>query len=232
MAERVFEPATDRRQAPELFGAWEGAFDRIASSAWASPRSKDNSTGSSEFDDTTFLRKKSMCAPFREPATQTSVLLGAWRWTVYGVTKRSADLRVTRQRPRGSSEPEGVLTTTIRLNRAPHRPLRRLADELLGALRRETTEVGPLRRLADVLLGALRRETSEVQGSKGVLRQSRRSPKSSSELDGARLDDRRSTTVLFGALRLAVGFQRPTDVLFGAQRAAPGANGVRSLNTR
>jgi hypothetical protein len=98
-----------------------------------------------------------------------------------------------------------VLTTTIRLNRAPHRSLRRLADELLGALRRETTEIGPLRRLADELLGALRRETTEVQGSKGVLRQSRRSPESSSELDGARLDDRRSTTALFGALRLAVG---------------------------
>lgn len=69
-------------------------------------------------------------------------------------------------------------------------------------------------------------------GSRRFLRQSRRNPDSSSELDGARRGDRQLTNVFLGTPRLAVDLQRSTAVFFGAQRVAAGAEGVLSLTTR
>jgi len=113
--------------------------------------------------------------------------------------------------PRGSPEPSGVLTVSIRLSRA--------LQQASPAPRR----------------GALR--SPDAKGQRGVgfsrvLRQSRRNPHSSSELEGARLDDRWLTKALFGARRMAADFQSPADVLSGAQRAASGADGLRSLSVR
>lgn len=57
-----------------------------------------------------------------------------------------------------------------------------------------------------------------------------RSPDSSSELDGARFDDRQLSNVLLGAQRAAAGFQEPTDVFFGVHRALPGCRGSLELD--